>query len=83
MALYISIHPPSSWLNADVLRQPELLHELEVEITRPEYLLATAERRENPAASEDERIAFDELIRALVNNMRIMVRNIPPNDAWR
>jgi polynucleotide 5'-triphosphatase len=64
-------------------QQSETLHELEVEITRPDYLLATAARRDNPDAPEDERGAFDELIRAFVNNIRIMVRNIPPNEGWR
>lgn len=55
--------------------QPEILHELEVEIARPEYLLATANKRGDPNVSEVERNAFDELIRAFVNNARILVRN--------
>ncbi|KAH9851628.1 mRNA capping enzyme [Lenzites betulinus] len=53
----------------------EVLHELELELARPEYLLATAAQRGDPAASEQERGAFDELIRAFVNNARILVRN--------
>ncbi|KAI0632523.1 mRNA capping enzyme [Trametes polyzona] len=55
--------------------KPEVLHELELELARPEYLLATAAKRGDPAASEQERGAFDELIRAFVNNARILVRN--------
>ncbi|EIN12927.1 mRNA capping enzyme [Punctularia strigosozonata HHB-11173 SS5] len=54
---------------------PELLHELEVEIARPEFLLAAAMRRGDPQAPEHERNAFDELIRAFVNNTRILLRN--------
>ena len=57
------------------LAQPEILHELELELARPEYLLATAAKRGDPNASELERGAFDELIRAFVNNARILVRN--------
>ncbi|KAI0662329.1 mRNA capping enzyme [Cubamyces menziesii] len=55
--------------------KPEVLHELELELARPEYLLATAAKRGDPNASELERGAFDELIRAFVNNARILVRN--------
>ncbi|KAF5369347.1 hypothetical protein D9758_002503 [Tetrapyrgos nigripes] len=57
----------------------EVLHELEVEIARPELLLATAAKRGDPNASEHERSAFDELIRAFVNNARILVRNSEPS----
>ncbi|KAL0576930.1 mRNA-capping enzyme subunit beta [Marasmius crinis-equi] len=53
----------------------EVLHELELEIARPELLLYTASKRGDPNASEHERSAFDELIRAFVNNARILVRN--------
>ncbi|KAK7048250.1 mRNA-capping enzyme subunit beta [Favolaschia claudopus] len=60
---------------------PELTHELEIEITRPQLLLATAAKRNDPNASEVERFAFDELIRAFVNNARILVRNAAP-DGW-
>lgn len=56
-------------------RQPEIFHELELEIKRPALLLATAAKRGDPNASEHERNAFDELIRAFVNNARILVRN--------
>ncbi|KAL7280233.1 hypothetical protein ACG7TL_006652 [Trametes sanguinea] len=55
--------------------QPEILHELELELARPEYLLTTAAKRGDPNVSEMERGAFDELIRAFVNNARILVRN--------
>ncbi|KAJ7645476.1 CYTH-like domain-containing protein [Mycena polygramma] len=58
---------------------PEILHELEIEIARPSLLLATAARRGDPNVPELERSAFDELIRAFVNNARILVRNA---DGW-
>jgi polynucleotide 5'-triphosphatase len=61
--------------------QPQILHELELEIARPELLLTTAIKRNDPAASEFERGAFDELIRAFVNNARILVRNA--NEGWQ
>uniref|UniRef100_A0A0W0F254 mRNA-capping enzyme subunit beta n=1 Tax=Moniliophthora roreri TaxID=221103 RepID=A0A0W0F254_MONRR len=60
---------------------PEVLHELELEITRPELLAYTAARRGDPNVSEHERSAFDELIRAFVNNARILVRN-SLNEGW-
>ena len=50
-------------------------HELEVEIARPEYLLASMAKRGDPGVSEQERYAYDELIRAFVNNARVLVRN--------
>ncbi|KAK2465371.1 hypothetical protein APHAL10511_002725 [Amanita phalloides] len=53
----------------------QILHELEVEIARPEFLLATAMRRGDQNVPEHENSAFDELIRAFVNNARILVRN--------
>ena len=59
----------------DFFSQPEVLHELEVEFSRPEYLLSAASKRGDPNASELERNAFDEMIRAFVNNARILVRN--------
>ncbi|KAK7056999.1 mRNA-capping enzyme subunit beta [Paramarasmius palmivorus] len=59
----------------------EILHELEIEITRPELLAYTAARRGDPNVSEHERSAFDELIRAFVNNARILVRNAM-NEGW-
>ncbi|KAF7795357.1 hypothetical protein EIP86_006514 [Pleurotus ostreatoroseus] len=55
--------------------QPEVLHELEVEIARPDYLLAIMASRGNPDVPEDERQAYDELMRAFVNNARILARN--------
>lgn len=61
--------------------QPELLHELELEIARPALLLSTALKRGDPNASELERGAFDELIRAFVNNARILIRNA--GDGWQ
>jgi hypothetical protein len=54
---------------------PQILHELELEIARPELLLTAALKRNDPNLSEFERSAFDELIRAFVNNARILVRN--------
>ncbi|KAI0338881.1 mRNA capping enzyme [Trametopsis cervina] len=61
--------------------KPEVLHELEVELTRPDYLLTTARQRGDANAPEPERSAFDELIRAFVNNARILVRNA--NGPWQ
>ncbi|KAF9257491.1 mRNA triphosphatase CET1 [Marasmius fiardii PR-910] len=58
----------------------EVLHELELEIVRPELLLHTASKRGDPNVSEHERSAFDELIRAFVNNARILVRNA--SEGW-
>ncbi|KAH8825154.1 mRNA triphosphatase CET1 [Flagelloscypha sp. PMI_526] len=51
------------------------LHELEVEIARPALLLALAEKRNDPTASDLDKSGFDELIRAFVNNARILVKN--------
>ncbi|KAF5382495.1 hypothetical protein D9615_003047 [Tricholomella constricta] len=60
---------------------PQILHELELEIARSEVLLATAATRGDPNVPEHERSAFDELIRAFVNNARILVRNA--SDGWQ
>jgi polynucleotide 5'-triphosphatase len=60
--------------------KPEVLHELEVEIARPALLLSTATKRADPNVSENERNAFDELIRSFVNNARILVKNA--SDGW-
>jgi len=54
---------------------PQVIHELEVEIARSNLLLSTAATRGDPNVTEHERSAFDELIRAFVNNARILVRN--------
>ncbi|KAH6912667.1 CYTH-like domain-containing protein [Coprinopsis sp. MPI-PUGE-AT-0042] len=59
---------------------PQTSHELELEVSRPELLLATAAKRNDLNYSEHERSAFDELIRAFVNNARILVRNSIPFD---
>jgi len=59
--------------------QPQLMHELEVELARPAILLSTAAVRGDPNVSQHERDAFDELIRAFVNNVRILVRNARPS----
>ncbi|KAJ6531012.1 mRNA triphosphatase CET1 [Mycena sp. CBHHK59/15] len=59
----------------------DILHELEIEIARPALLLATAARRGDPNVPELERSAFDELIRAFVNNARILVRNA--SEGWQ
>ncbi|KAG6827180.1 hypothetical protein H0H92_012890 [Tricholoma furcatifolium] len=60
---------------------PQTLYELEIEIARPELLLATAATRGDVNLPEHERSAFDELIRAFVNNARILVRNA--SDGWQ
>jgi len=60
---------------------PEVLHELELEISRSALLLSTALKRGDPNVPEHERNAFDELIRAFVNNARILVRNA--GDGWQ
>ncbi|TFY60530.1 hypothetical protein EVJ58_g5092 [Rhodofomes roseus] len=57
------------------LTQADVFHELEVEVSRPEYLLSAATKRGDPGVSDLEKGAFDELIRALVNNTRILARN--------
>ncbi|KJA24020.1 hypothetical protein HYPSUDRAFT_39137 [Hypholoma sublateritium FD-334 SS-4] len=59
----------------------QVLHELEIEIARPDFLLATALKRGDPNVPEHERSAFDELIRAFVNNARILVRN--SSEGWQ
>lgn len=46
-----------------------------MELARPDYLLSTAAKRGDENVSEHERNAFDELIRTLVNNARILVKN--------
>lgn len=55
--------------------QPELLHELELEFVNSRLLLATAAKRGDENSPEPERAAFDELMRAFVNNARILARN--------
>lgn len=57
------------------LSQPELLHELELEFAHPDVLLSAAACRGDESLPEHDRSAFDELIRAFVNNARILVRN--------
>ncbi|KAI0051099.1 mRNA triphosphatase CET1 [Auriscalpium vulgare] len=59
----------------------EILHELEVEFAHSDLLLATASKRGDPNVPEQDRYAFDELIRAFVNNARILVRNA--GDGWQ
>lgn len=56
-------------------RQPEVLHELEVELKNSEYLVAMAAKRGDPSLSLEEQNAFDELVHAFVNNARILTRN--------
>jgi len=58
-----------------ILVQPEVLHELELEFTNSRLLAAAAARRGDESVPELERSAFDELIRAFVNNARILARN--------
>ncbi|KAF9468650.1 mRNA capping enzyme [Collybia nuda] len=60
---------------------PQVLHELEIEIARSELLLSTAAKRGDPNVPEHDRSAFDELIRAFVNNARILVRN--SSEGWQ
>ncbi len=55
--------------------QPEVFHELEVEIARPDYLLATITNRGRSDVPQSDCEAYDELMRAFVNDARIMVRN--------
>ncbi|KAK7690256.1 hypothetical protein QCA50_006911 [Cerrena zonata] len=57
----------------------EILHELELELARPDYVLYAASKRDDPAADELEQSAFNELIRAFVNNARILVKNATGN----
>jgi len=59
--------------------QAQVLHELEIEIARPDFVLATAVRRFDTSVPEHERSAFDELIRAFVNNARVLTRNAEPS----
>ncbi|TFK73622.1 mRNA capping enzyme [Pluteus cervinus] len=59
----------------------QVLHELEIEIARSDFLLAVASKRNDVKYSELERSAYDELIRAFVNNARMLVRN--SGDGWQ
>jgi len=61
--------------------QPELLHELELELADSRLLAAAAIKRGDENCPEPERSVFDELIRAFVNNARILVRNA--EGGWR
>lgn len=70
----------TTYLPSLVFHQPEVLHELEVEIARPALLLSTALKRGDPNVSEHERNAFDELMRSFVNNVRILVKNA--SEGW-
>jgi hypothetical protein len=63
------------------LVQPELLHELELEFADSRLLTAAAAKRNHEGTPEHERSAFDELIRAFVNNARILARNA--NGGWQ
>lgn len=54
---------------------------MELEIARPTLLLGAAARRADPGAAPADREAFDELIRAFVNNARILLRNA--SDGWQ
>jgi len=58
---------------------PQTMHELEVEFARSSVLLSTGAVRGDQNVSQQERDAFDELIRAFVNNVRILVRNARPS----
>jgi polynucleotide 5'-triphosphatase len=66
---------------SSTILQPELLHELELEFTDSQLLAAAAVKRGDENCPEPERSAFDELIRAFVNNARILVRNA--EGSWR
>ncbi|TFK27624.1 mRNA capping enzyme [Coprinopsis marcescibilis] len=67
-------------VSQQAIGSPQTTHELELEIARAELLVATAAKRNDVTCSEHERSAFDELIRAFVNNARILVRNSPGFD---
>jgi hypothetical protein len=54
------------------------MHELEVEFARPDVLMQAAKVRGNENVPPYEANAFDEMIRAFVNNVRILVRNSRP-----
>lgn len=56
----------------------QVMHELELEFARPAILLSTAAVRGDVDVSAIESSAFDELIRAFINNVHILVRNIRP-----
>ncbi|KAL1682256.1 CYTH-like domain-containing protein [Schizophyllum commune] len=56
----------------------QYIHELELEILRPELIMSLAAKRGDPNASEVERSGFNELIRVFVNNARILVKNACP-----
>ena len=58
-----------------------MLHELEVEFANSRLLAAAAAKRGDESIPEHERSAFDELIRAFVNNARILARNA--NGGWQ
>lgn len=59
-----------------------MAHELELEFVRSDLLLSAAARREDPSVPEPERAAFDELVRAFVNNVRILARNTLFESGW-
>ncbi|KZT64003.1 mRNA capping enzyme [Daedalea quercina L-15889] len=63
--------------------KPEVLHELELEFARAEYLLSAVTKRGDPSVPDLEKGAFDELIRAFVNNARILTRNAGAGDWGR
>jgi hypothetical protein len=65
---------------ASVFIKPKILHELELEFARHDLLVMTAAKRGDVNLPEHDRSAFDELIRAFVNNARILVRN--SNEGW-
>ena len=58
--------------------QNQITHELEVEFARPDVLVQAAKVRGNENVPTHEAEAFDELVRAFVNNVRILVRNARP-----
>lgn len=59
-------------------KKPQIMHELEIEFARSSVLLSTAAVRGSENVPPIERDAFDELVRAFVNNVRILVRNTRP-----
>ena len=67
--------------SAVVVSERELLHELELEFADSQLLTAAAVKRNDEGCPESERSAFDELIRAFVNNARILARNA--DGGWR
>ena len=70
-------HPTPPLTNPPT-QNKQYIHELELEILRPELIMSLAAKRGDPNANEVERSGFNELIRVFVNNARILVKNACP-----